>query len=61
MISSIVWLILLDMEKIDSDCASWEIYLPIAFVEVVVYLFSLPKIADWLDKLRGGKNDYRRN
>lgn len=55
MISSIVWLILLHMGKINPDYAPWEIYLPIAFIEVVVYLYSLPKIADFIDKVMGNK------
>ena len=57
MISSLIWMMLIEKDVINTDRAPWEIYLPIALVEVVVYLFSLPKIADWLDKLRGGKND----
>lgn len=55
MISSIVWLILLHMGKINPDCAPWSIYLPIAFIEVVVYLYSLPKIADFIDKVMDNK------
>ena len=51
MISSIVWLILLEAERIDPDHAPWIIYLPIAFIECVVYLLSLPKIADFIDRL----------
>ena len=55
MISSIVWLVLYSKGFINPDKAPWKIYLPIVFVEVVVYLFSLPKVTDWLNKLRGGK------
>ena len=51
MISSIVWLILLDMGYINPDRAPWKIYLPIVFIEIVVYLYSLPKIADFIDRL----------
>ena len=57
MISSLIWMMLIEKDVINPDRAPWKIYLPIALVEVVVYLFSLPKIADWLDKLRGRKND----
>lgn len=52
MISSIVWLILLHMGYINPDSAPWEIYLPIAFIECIVYLLSLPKIAEFVDKIR---------
>ena len=55
MISSIAWLILLHMGKINADHAPWKIYLPLVLVEVVVYLYSLPRVTDWIDKLRGGK------
>ena len=56
MISSIIWLMFYFSGKIDPDHAPWKIYLPVVFVEVVVYLFSLPRVTDWLDKkLRGGK------
>ena len=51
MISSIIWLIFLELGKIDPDHAPWKIYLPIAFIECVVYLLSLPKIADFIDRL----------
>ena len=51
MISSIIWLILLDLGYINPDKAPWKIYLPIAFIEIVVYLLSLPKIADFTDRL----------
>lgn len=51
MISSIVWLYLYKIGFIDPDHAPWKIYLPIALVEVVVYLYSLPKVTDWLEKL----------
>ena len=55
MISSIIWLIFLEMGKINPDHAPWKIYLPIAFIECVVYLLSLPKIADFIDKVMGNK------
>ena len=55
MISSIVWLIFLSMGKINPDHAPWDIYLPVAFVELVVYLKLLPKIADFIDKVMGNK------
>ena len=51
MISSIVWLYLYKIGEINPDHAPWKIYLPIALVEVVVYLYSLPKVTDWLEKL----------
>ncbi len=55
MISSIVWLILLNMGYINPDHAPWEIYLPIALVEVVVYLKLLPKVTDFIDKVMNNK------
>lgn len=51
MFSSIVWLYLIEVGKINPDHAPWIIYLPIAFIECVVYLLSLPKIADLIDRL----------
>lgn len=51
MISSLIWLYLYHVGMIDPDHAPWKIYLPIAFIEVVVYLYSLPKVTDWLEKL----------
>ena len=55
MISSIVWLYLLYNGFIQEGHAPWEIYIPIALVEVVVYLYSLPKIADFIDKVMNNK------
>ena len=51
MISSIVWLLLIQLKILDAEHAPWKIYLPIAFIEVVVYLLSLPKIAELVDKI----------
>lgn len=51
MISSIVWLILLHMDYINPDKAPWKIYIPIVTVELIVYMLSLPKIADFIDKV----------
>lgn len=51
MISSIVWLYLYQIGIINPDKAPWKIYLPIAFIEVVVYLYSLPKVTDFIEKL----------
>ena len=56
MLSSVVWLYLLDIGKINPDHAPWKIYLPIVFIECVIYMLCLPKIADLIDKLRGGIN-----
>ena len=55
MISSIVWLIFLHMGKINPDRAPWKIYLPIVFIEIVVYLKSFPKILDFIDKVMNNK------
>ena len=55
MISSLIWIYLYLNGIINPDHAPWKIYLPIVFVEVVVYLFSLPKVTDWINKLRSGK------
>jgi len=55
MISSIIWLILVQLGYINAEKAPWDIYLPIAFVELVVYLKLLPKIADFIDKVMKNK------
>ena len=54
MISSIIWLYLYKIGEIDPDHAPWIIYLPTALIECVVYLLSLPKIADFIDRLFKG-------
>ena len=51
MISSIVWLILLHMGKINPDHAPWNIYFPLVAAEMFVCMKLLPKITDWLDKI----------
>lgn len=43
MISSLIWLYLLDIGKINPDSAPWLIYLPVCLVEVVVYFIALFK------------------
>ncbi len=43
------------MGKINADCAPWSIYLPIAFIEIVVYLKLFPKILDFIDKVMNNK------
>jgi len=55
MISSIIWIVLVMQDKIDAQHAPWDIYLPIVFVELVVYLKLLPKIADFIDRVMGNK------
>ena len=47
MISSIVWLILIQSGYINPENAPWEIYLPICVIEIVVYFKLLTK---WGDK-----------
>ena len=37
MISSIIWLVLVQIRKINPDQAPWSIYLPVCLVEIVVY------------------------
>ena len=51
MISSIVWLYLLYIGFIEAGKAPWKIYIPVVIVELIVYLLSLPKIADFIDRL----------
>ena len=46
MISSIIWLLLIQLNKINPDHAPWLIYLPICLVEVVVYFIVLSKLGD---------------
>lgn len=43
MISSIIWLILLQMGRINPEQAPWEVYLPICLIEVVLYFRCLTK------------------
>lgn len=51
MISSLIWIYLYQKGIINPDHAPWKIYLPIVLVEVVVYLYSLPRVTDWFEKL----------
>lgn len=46
MFSSIVWLILLSIGKINPEHAPWSIYLPVCLVEVVVYFKLLTKCGE---------------
>jgi hypothetical protein len=55
MISSIVWLYLYKIGEINPDKAPWKIYLPIVFIEIVVYLKLFPKILDFIDKVMNNK------
>lgn len=50
MISSIVWLYLLDIGKINPDHAPWRIYIPVVILEVFIYTKILPKICDKLER-----------
>lgn len=43
MISSLIWIILIQIGYLNPDCAPWKIYLPVCLVEIVVYLRSLTK------------------
>ena len=43
MISSIVWLIMVQAGYINPDYAPWKIYIPICLIEVVVYFKCLTK------------------
>ena len=53
MISSLIWLYFLHIGKIGESNEPWLIYLPVAFVEMFVYLkFLLPRIGD---KIYGDK------
>lgn len=52
MISSIVWLILIYLEKIDPQNAPLEIYLPVLLVEYVLIIIFLPKVLDKFDEWR---------
>ena len=47
MISSIIWIILVQIGKINPDNAPWEIYIPVCLVEVVIY-FKL--LTSWGEK-----------
>lgn len=43
MISSIIWLIMIQAGYINPDCAPWKIYLPVCLIEVIVYFRCLTK------------------
>ena len=43
MISSIIWLIMIQAGYFNPDCAPWKIYLPVCLIEVVVYFKLLTK------------------
>jgi hypothetical protein len=47
MISSLIWIILVQIGKINPDCAPWGIYLPVCLVETIVY-FKL--LTSWGEK-----------
>lgn len=55
MISSLIWIMLVEKDVINPDYAPWEIYLPIVFIEIVVYLKLFPKILDFIDKVMKNK------
>lgn len=46
MISSIIWLIMIQTGYINPDYAPWKIYLPICLIEVVVYFKLLTKLGE---------------
>ena len=43
MISSLIWIILIQMGYINPDYAPWKIYLPVCLVEIVIYFKCLTK------------------
>ena len=43
MLSSFIWLVLLQLGKINAEHAPWSIYLPVCLVEIVVYFKLLTK------------------
>lgn len=43
MISSIVWLLLVQLRMLDAEHLPWKIYLPVCLVEIVVYFKLLTK------------------
>lgn len=52
MITSVMWLILIAMGKINGEHAPWLIYVPLCLLEIVIYIMSLPKFCDWLEDKR---------
>ncbi len=50
MISSLIWLVLIQLGKINADKIAWFIYLPVCMVEVMIYVALLPKFCDWLEE-----------
>lgn len=52
MISSIVWLILLEHGLIKPEHAPWFVYIPLVVFEIIIYIISIPKFCDWVDEKR---------
>lgn len=43
MISSLIWIILIQIGYINSEQAPWKTYLPVCLVEIVIYFKLLTK------------------
>ena len=56
MLSSLIWLILLQAGYIDSEHAPWYIYIPVVTVELFAYFITLPKFLDWIDRRKHDKD-----
>lgn len=55
MISSLVWLYLISIDKIQDH--HWLIYLPAVIMEMLLYLFTLLKACDFIDRVTGKKTE----
>lgn len=43
MISSLIWIILIQIGYINTEQAPWKIYLPVCLIEIIVYFKLLTK------------------
>ena len=46
MISSIVWIVLIEIGKINPNNAPRKVYIPIVVIEMVVYFYNLLRCGD---------------
>lgn len=56
MISSLIWLLLIKLARINPLKAPWEIYFPVLIFETILTCIFLPKVLDKLDKWRKGRD-----
>lgn len=50
MLSSIVWLVLIQTGRITSNIVNWSIYIPVTMFECALYFKCMQKVCDRLEK-----------